>query len=146
MLEVGQYVRIRSLKKVGQLTSIRGKRAKVQVGSANIECPLQDLEISSKPQETNKPSTSIELPSYSAAHKKALRSLDLHGFTTAQAIAALELHLNQAILAGLDRIDIVHGLGSGKVKEAVYSRLAAIPAVSRFEIDMFNPGVTHVFL
>ncbi|MBX7143068.1 MAG: Smr/MutS family protein [Oligoflexia bacterium] len=144
--KAGDVVRIRSLGKLGRVTAIRGKRAKIQLENMGIECALSNLEASQETPPAKKTAPTVQLPQFSPQQRKSLQSLDLHGLTTNEAIAALDQHLNQAILAGLDRTDIVHGLGSGRVRDAVYARLSAIPAVRKFELDMFNPGVTHVFL
>ncbi len=56
-------------------------------------------------------------------------SLDLRGARVEEAIQALERYLEDASLAGLDRVTIVHGLGTGALRDAVRASAAAHPLV-----------------
>ena len=72
--------------------------------------------------------------------------IDLHGLTVAEAIDALDAFLNDALLAGLPEVRVVHGRSGGKIRDAVHQRLRAIAAVRAFRIDPRNAGVTIVSL
>jgi dsDNA-specific endonuclease/ATPase MutS2 len=74
------------------------------------------------------------------------RSLDLHGKTVLEALDALDSFLNDALLDGCDDVRVIHGRSGGKVKAAVYGRLAQLPSVRAFRVDPTNPGVTVVRL
>lgn len=73
-------------------------------------------------------------------------SIDLHGMTAKEAIATLEGTLDRALLADASQIEIVHGLGTGKLKEAVHSYLKASRHVKNFRISINNPGMTIAYL
>ena len=72
-------------------------------------------------------------------------SLDLHGMTSIEAVAALDAFVNDAIIAGHAEVRVIHGRGGGTLKAAVHERLRALP-VHHFRIDPANPGVTIVTL
>jgi dsDNA-specific endonuclease/ATPase MutS2 len=74
------------------------------------------------------------------------RALDLHGKTVLEAIDALDVFLNDALLDGCADVRVIHGRSGGKVKAAVHARLAQLPAVRAFRVDPTNPGVTVVRL
>ncbi len=78
--------------------------------------------------------------------RRALASIDLHGMTVEEALHAVEARLDQAIRAGLERLEIIHGVSGGRLKAAVRGYLAGIPSVRRFEGDPKNPGVTWAYL
>jgi DNA mismatch repair protein MutS2 len=69
-------------------------------------------------------------------------SIDLHGLTSDQATEALDEFLNDALLAGLPIIRIIHGRSGGRLKDAVHRRLKQVPSVRSFHVDPRNPGVT----
>lgn len=69
-------------------------------------------------------------------------SIDLHGMTSDQATGALDEFLNDALLAGLPSIRIIHGRSGGRLKEAVHRRLKQLRTVRSFHVDPHNPGVT----
>jgi len=76
----------------------------------------------------------------------AASSLDLHGKTTAEATAVLDEFLNDALLAGLAEVRVIHGRSGGRVKAAIEKRLKQLPSVRSFRLDPANPGVTIVSL
>ena len=73
-------------------------------------------------------------------------SIDLHGQTVKEAIEALETALDRALLNDVSQIEIVHGLGTGKVKEAVHKYLANSRHIKNFRISINNPGMTIAYL
>jgi len=73
-------------------------------------------------------------------------TLDLHGLTVEEAMRLVDDRLNEALLAGVARLDIVHGKGHGLIRSALHRHLRQIPAVHHFELDARNPGVTHLYL
>jgi DNA mismatch repair protein MutS2 len=56
-------------------------------------------------------------------------SLDLRGARVEEALSALERYLEDASLAGLERVTVIHGLGTGALRDAVRSESAAHPLV-----------------
>ncbi len=73
-------------------------------------------------------------------------TLDLHGFTVQEAKEALLQFLSDSILAGHSRIEIIHGHGTGKVKNAAHRVLKGSDVVKRFEVNQRNSGSTTVYL
>jgi DNA mismatch repair protein MutS2 len=77
--------------------------------------------------------------------KRRLESIDLHGLTVVEALSAVEKRVNDAILADLDRLEIVHGVGTGALLKAVHQYLSGLSVVEKFRLDDLNPGVTYVY-
>lgn len=73
-------------------------------------------------------------------------SLDLHGMTVEEAVAALDTFLNDALLAGHAEVRVIHGRSGGRLKAAVHARLKQLAAVQAFRLDPANAGVTIVTL
>jgi DNA mismatch repair protein MutS2 len=79
----------------------------------------------------------------------APHSLDLRGRRVAEALQALERFLNQALQAGAERVRIVHGTGTGALRQALHEFLRRHPAVAEFrnaEPDEGGAGTTIVVL
>jgi DNA mismatch repair protein MutS2 len=74
----------------------------------------------------------------------ASASLDLHGKTVEEAMAALDSFLNDALLASLPEVAVIHGRSGGRIRSAVHARLRQLPPVRSFGVDPRNPGVTVV--
>ena len=147
--KTGQSVKIKTLGAEGVIVEVRERSTyRVRVGSMEMSCAEQDLQalepkkkmkksIAERNQETVVPASQSSM--------KVLYSLDLHGFRVEDALRAIEERVNQAIMAGLDEIQIVHGHGSGKIKQAVHEYLKGLSVVRHFKIDDMNTGMTRVF-
>ena len=87
-----------------------------------------------KPEPSESPEAEGALP--------ASASLDLHGKTVEEALAALDEFLNEALLASHAEVRIIHGRSGGRIRDAVHKRLRELPPVRAFRVDPRNPGVT----
>jgi DNA mismatch repair protein MutS2 len=158
--EQGERVRVKPLKKDGVITgTASGGRYRVQVGSMNVLCNESDLtrkEIPAKktskkrygrhnPDATMMVSKEVQNLRQKKKRFQKLHDLDLHGKTVAEALPLVESFLNDAILAGYDRAEIVHGLGTGALQNAVHKQLREIATIAEFRIKEGNPGTTVVF-
>jgi DNA mismatch repair protein MutS2 len=72
--------------------------------------------------------------------------IDLHGLTVDEAIARVVEEIDKAIRCGADRLEVVHGKGSGRIRNALHRELASLPVVASFRLDPRNAGVTWIFL
>jgi DNA mismatch repair protein MutS2 len=80
------------------------------------------------------------------ARTQAPQSIDLHGMTAGEAVAALDVFLSDAILAGFGEARVIHGRSGGRLKRAVHDRLRCLPSIRGFRLDPANAGVTIVTL
>ena len=76
----------------------------------------------------------------------ASTSLDLHGMTVEEAVAALDSFLNDALLAGHPEVRVIHGRSGGRLKAAVHARLKQLSVARATRLDPANAGVTIVSL
>jgi dsDNA-specific endonuclease/ATPase MutS2 len=152
---VGSAVAVVSLRKHGRVVEVMpGGRYRVAVGDLTMVCPEWQLETvsHSKKQQRRerkvplqRTGTSAPPPVANAAETSRSQSIDLHGMTVPEALAALPAFLDGAIRAGLTRVEIVHGISGGRLKAAVRGYLAEMPAVMCAAPDDRNPGVTIVY-
>src|SRR5512140_2520377 len=121
---------------------------RVRVGGVVVVCREEDLTDAPPPRRTRKTGSPSETSATrpSPATPAPQGALDLHGLTVDEALRAVEERLDAALRAGLDHLDIMHGRGTGRVKNAVHKYLRGIGAVRHFEITADNPGVTRAWL
>ena len=100
-----------------------------------------ELEAAPTRRTTRKPDVDARVVPPSGASPLSA-SIDLHGKTVEEALAALDEFLNDAMLAGAETGLVIHGRSGGKLKAAVHRRLNAVPSVRAFDLDPRNPGVT----
>ncbi|MGA9049210.1 MAG: Smr/MutS family protein [Dehalococcoidia bacterium] len=68
--------------------------------------------------------------------------LDLHAMTVDEALPLLQDYLNDAFMAGLKEVRIVHGKGTGTLRQAVMRELKKHPLVRSFRIGGRFEGST----
>lgn len=65
--------------------------------------------------------------------------------TVEEAIARVVEEIDLALRRGADRIEVVHGKGSGRIRDALHRKLTTIPVIATFRLDPRNAGVTWVY-
>ena len=127
-----------------------GRRYLVDVkGSAMVvsEGQLSPIEPVKRKKGRPAPAPPVTAPDAALpSRQRADASIDLHGLTVPEAEAAVEVFLNEALLAGLDEVRVIHGRSGGHLKAAVHARLRAISSIRGFRLDPKNEGVTIVSL
>jgi DNA mismatch repair protein MutS2 len=153
---VGSAVAVVSLRQHGRVLEIlAGGRYRVAVGALTMICQEAQLETvsHSKKQQRRERDAPARIPepfaapppAASAADTRRYQSIDLHGMTVPEALAALPVFLDRAIRAGLSHVEIIHGISGGRLRVAVRKYLAGMPAVTCAATDDRNPGVTIAY-
>ena len=154
---VGDKVKLRSFGSVGVVDQIKDGLAEVRVKSLKFREKLENLELVEVPasQKTQQgkleklrrsANTEIHL---AAAEQKAQSELNVIGRTTDEAVDAVDKFLDEASLASLSQVRIVHGHGTGALRRAIAGLLDGHPHVSRFlsaPPDQGGAGATLVEL
>jgi DNA mismatch repair protein MutS2 len=134
-IRLGDKVRLRSLNTQGVITALSEDDAEVQVGMLRVRTRLSELALSSDTAEPPTKQARSEAPPASSASLPASPGLelDLRGQRADEAQAALERYLDAAYLAGLPWVRIIHGKGTGRLREVVRQALQGHPHVRSFE-------------
>ena len=133
----------------GRVIEARGDVYRVLVGSLTMTCHAEELravETTSRKRTRRPPRASEPTAAQPGSHDPVVRSIDLHGMTVEQARTAVADFLSRAVMAGADTLEIVHGIGTGRVRDTIRRELTAIAAVRRVRPHPTNPGVTIVHL
>jgi DNA mismatch repair protein MutS2 len=144
----GDHVHVAALGK-GVVREVRnGGRYLVELKGRSIVAAGAQLSAVSprKRHASSEAFTSPTSPPDGPTRSYASTSLDLHGMTVEEAVAALDSFLNDALLAGHAEVRVIHGRSGGRLKAAVNGRLKQLPAVCATRLDPANPGVTIVTL
>ena len=72
--------------------------------------------------------------------KQYLMKLNVIGLTTLEAIDVVDKYLDDVYLSSIKSVRIVHGKGTGKLREAIHSFLRKNPQVKSFSIGTFGEG------
>ena len=149
----GDTVRIKGLASVGKIESIDGKMATVIFGDMRTKMRAERLERAEKPkQEEPKAYVSVSRETREAIDSRKLnfkQDLDVRGMRGDEAITAVTYFIDDAILVGMSRVRILHGTGSGILRQLIRQYLATVPNVTSFRdehVQFGGAGITVVDL
>lgn len=149
-IRLGDRVRLRTLGTEGVLTALGEEEAEIQVGVMRVRARLADVEpasyIDSEGTKHHVPDPagiqaifSDQTDQTSSATISDGRpaspgmELDLRGQRADDAVDTLERYLERAYLSGLPYVRIIHGKGTGRLRNVVRTELKSIPYVKSFE-------------
>jgi DNA mismatch repair protein MutS2 len=133
-LRLGEKVIVASLNAAGVVTTLGEAEAEVQVGTLRIRAKLSELERKPEQGPIDKGrQTTISLSQSAGATQSPGLELDLRGQVSDDALDMLERYLDQAYSAGLPYVRIIHGKGTGKLRQVVRDALRTNTQVSSYE-------------
>jgi DNA mismatch repair protein MutS2 len=122
---VGDTVWISGLDTTGRVTALDGDSAEVQVGNFGVRVQRDSLERRAR----RKPAASEPATVASSLHPSPGVELDLRGQRVEEILPRLDKYLDNAFLAGLPFVRIIHGKGTGALRQAVRQQLRDHPLV-----------------
>ena len=122
--------------KAGLILSVRGKEARVAVGSLSLTVPLDSLARTAQPEP---PAIRVTL-SGSMPDTEAIRELDIRGFRGDEVDDKVLYALDSAIRADLHELRIIHGKGTGALRARVSEMLKKDTRVAGFRLGAWNEG------
>jgi DNA mismatch repair protein MutS2 len=136
-IEIGSPVLVDGVSEPGTLLGIDDKGiAEVASGALRLRVPRGSLRPAPR---VEPPIRSTRTVVQGAAQNIPLQ-LDLRGARAEEALAELDRYLNNAAVAGYDRVRVVHGKGTGALRNAVREALASHPLVREQSPAAANEG------
>jgi DNA mismatch repair protein MutS2 len=143
---VGMRARSQTTGTEGRIAALdkNGRRATLEVGGMRLSLAVEDLEqASGGGAETVPPAATLgSSTSSSAAHtpssasrlqleraRTVASSLDLRGAKVQEALEVLDRYLDDASLAGLEQVTIIHGMGTGALRDSVRDHASGHPLI-----------------
>jgi DNA mismatch repair protein MutS2 len=137
----GDRVFVRTAGAEGTIERVADGVAVVLVGKLNLEAPVGDLT----------PVPEVQVSEEAAAlaarmrTKKALSApteIEVRGETVEEALHVLDKFLDDALLAGHRRLRIIHGKGTGVLRQAIHQWLKEHPSVKNYALAPMSEGGT----
>lgn len=130
----GSKVRMTGYEGVGVVQSIRGKKAQVAFGQMLTTVDISRLEAISSAEYRNatRPVTPRIVISSDISQRRLnfKSSIDIRGERVADALERVRDFIDDALMVGVGSVTILHGKGTGALKEEVRRYLRTVPAVS----------------
>ena len=159
-LEKGDSVRIKGTSSIGEIEAIQGKQVTVIFGGLRSKVKLEQLERTEKRQ-AEAQSSADKHAHLAIQTSKVTRStiedrkqnfhqdLDVRGMRGDEALDTVMHFLDDAILVGMSRVRILHGTGTGILRQLIRQYLNTVPNVVRAKdehVQFGGAGITVVDL
>ena len=151
----GDTVRIKGIGSVGQISHLSGKNATVIIGGMSSKINVEKLEKVSasalKKSEEAKPQFAVLSRStretIDSRRSNFHQDLDIRGLRGDEALDVVMHFIDDAILIGMSRVRILHGTGTGALRQLVRQYLSTVPNVEKFHdehVQFGGAGITVV--
>lgn len=143
-LSVGKTVFVQSLQQKGEILSLSHNEALVQVGTIRVHLPQSELRRwEGRSAGTGPPVRS----SYTVQKESEIRSeINLQGKTVEESIPLVDKLLDDALWSGLGQVTVIHGKGTGKLKEGLRAYLREHPLVKSLRGGAAGEGGSTVVI
>ena len=139
-LKVGDSVEVLTLGQKGTVLTLPDdhKNLSIQIGVMKVNVPLSTLRrIESENSEKSIRSSKTIMSSKS---KTISTEIDLRGMNTEEAILDIDKYLDDSYIAGLEEVYIIHGKGTGALREGVTAYLRNHRHVKSYRLGKYNEG------
>lgn len=151
-LSVGDHVKIDGGNVVGKIVKLNNKEAVVQAGMIKLNVKIERLERTDAPQKAENDSgvNFISRATRESMHEKRLNfkaDIDVRGLNGREALEAITYFVEDAIQCGATRLSILHGTGTGYLRQVIRQYLRTVPAVASYHdehVQFGGAGITIV--
>lgn len=144
---LGDSVKVLTLNLNGTVSSLPNSKGDlfVQMGILRSQVNIKDLELIDEPV--------ITAPSLTRTHSGKIKmsksssistEVNLIGMTSDEAVSVLDKYLDDAYLAHMPQVRVVHGRGTGALRKAVHNHLKRLKYIKSYRLGDFGEGDTGV--
>lgn len=141
-LKCGATVFIEKTQSRGQVIFISNKKDEIEVlcGSIKMHCKFADLQIiSGYEQKKEKTKVIKHMPP-----SRPLLEINVLGMTVEEALYEVDNFIDRAVTDNLEEIKVIHGVGTGRLKNAIAQHLKGKKNVESFRLGKYGEGETGV--
>lgn len=147
-LKAGDRVFVGAMQSAGEILSVNQKKkeAEVLVGSMRLNVRAKDLfqmNIPPKKKE-RRPADRVQVNRKIEPVQNVKTEINLLGLTVSEAVQEVDAFIDQAVLGGLEEVKIIHGMGTGKLKEGIRNHLRGMKNVAEFRSGVYGEGEAGV--
>ena len=153
-LKAGEKVRVKENGMVGEVVKVSAKAVVVAIGNISSKMPIDKVEritsneFKSAVKETAKPVSSVQIDSSITERKLNFKTeIDIRGARLSDALDQVSRYVDDAIMLGVSSVRIIHGKGTGVLRDEIQKLLRTVPGVASAKdehIQLGGSGVTVV--
>ena len=155
-LQVGSVVRIDGQKALGTILSLTEREAVIALGALKTTIPRSRLHLASEAEarrheRKNQPEIAVRSTQIiDQIHQKRLnfrQEIDVRGFRANEAVDAVAYFVDEALQLGVAQVRVLHGTGTGALRESIRSYLSGVSGVRDFhdeDVRFGGAGITVI--
>ena len=146
-LNIGDKVYIHSFDQTGIVSSLPDSKGDLMItaGIMKMKVNIKDLSIDTSEDNTYKKQDKQQRSANKFRKSQTVSpEIDLRGMMSLEAIERVDKYLDDAYLAGLTPVTIIHGKGTGALRAAVHEHLRKHPHVKSYRLGVYGEGETGV--
>ncbi|MDE7453679.1 MAG: endonuclease MutS2 [Clostridia bacterium] len=138
-IKVGSAVFVKPMQSRGQVVSLKRDEAEVQCGSMKMHCKLSDMLLIDEQKQPQKVQVVKHIP-----QNQPVLEINLLGLTVEEALYEVDNFIDRAVMDNLEEIKVIHGVGTGKLKNAIAQHLKRHKNVESFRAGRYGEGESGV--
>ena len=139
-LSKGTKVMLTNLNQKGIIVGqVKNNKVQVQVGSTKLNVDISNLDLDITKSDEKKLKTSTTSTS-SLKQKNISNEINVIGLNVDEALPIVDKYLDDCYLTSLNNVRIVHGKGTGKLRQGIHTFLKKHPHVKSFRLGTFGEG------
>ena len=140
-LVIGDSVLIAGTNKRGVVEKIRNNEVTVRADNSRIRLPMERIILSAPEEKKQKSSAQKKV----GADRKSIHTeVDLRGFMGEEAWFVVDKYLDDARLANLDSVRLIHGKGTGALRQYLWRMLKKDPRICEMRLGAYGEGDSGV--
>ena len=143
-IRLGETVYVSTLNQKGQVLTLpdENETVMIQVGIMKVEAKLSDLRRTEENESFRNFQASGKKPS--PRIESITPEMDLRGQTVDEALVSIDKYLDDAFLSGLREVTLIHGKGTGALRDGIHQYLRRHPHVNTFRLGKYGEGESGV--
>ena len=144
-VSLGQDVELVAMHQTGTVITLPDAKGdfQVRVGIMKLTTNLKDVRIRQENKETKKKKTASSSGGFSKTMNLS-PELDVRGETVDSAVLLIDKFLDDAVLSSLGQVRIIHGKGTGLLRQGIHTYLKRLPYVKSYRLGVFGEGDSGV--
>ena len=145
-IKIGDRVKVMTINQNGEIIGLPDSRGEmlVQVGPLKMKCKAKDLKIIIDGRKKKKPKITSSRSTYAGLYKSKTQniktSVNVQGENLEDALDKVSKYIDDATMAHLEEVTIIHGRGGGILKKGIHSMLRENPQVKEFRKGAYSEG------
>ncbi|MGK7370588.1 MAG: Smr/MutS family protein, partial [Candidatus Halalkalibacterium sp. M3_1C_030] len=136
----GDTVRLEDANTTGELVEVNGNKAVVMAGGLRLKTDYEKLvKVEDASKKKKKQKITVNMPDRDTSSVVKTR-LEVRGMRGPEAIKEVEYYLDNALAAGLNEVEIIHGKGEGILKNLIHEYLEKRKDVQGFQLAPIEQG------